>query len=434
MIDGLVMAGQLILGLSLLVGLHELGHLLAAKAFGMRVEKFSIGFPPKIWGFQWGETEYSIGAIPLGGFVKISGMIDESLDMESVKSEPEPWEFRAKPAWQRLIVMLGGIIVNVITGIVIYIGWVFAYGESYIPISEVKYGVVANNAAQKMGFTDGDKILAVNGNPIKSFEEAMAPDVLMNAGSRYTVQRENGQNAELTVPSGFIDVVTEYKKEPFLEIRMPFEVEMVQNNTGAEQAGLQKGDKLIAVNGKPTPFFHLFKRELIANKDKTVNISVLRGNDTIQTKGEVSGDATLGFQTKYLLKDSTRYFSFAESVPKGTTMAFALVAFQVKAFGKMFSGEISPRKSLSSPIGIAKQFGGTWIWQKFWYLVGMLSMVLAFMNLLPIPALDGGHVVFLSYEIISRRKPSEKVLEYAQKAGMILLLSLMVFAVLNDLF
>ncbi|SFC39329.1 regulator of sigma E protease [Flexibacter flexilis DSM 6793] len=431
MLEGLIMAGQLLLGLTILVGLHELGHLLAAKLFGMRVEKYSIGFPPKIWGFQWGETEYSFGAIPLGGFVKISGMIDESLDLESMQKDPEPWEFRAKPAWQRLIVMLGGIIVNVITGVVIFIAWLAYYGESYLPVSQAKYGIIAHPAAQKMGFQDGDKILKINGQAVHSFDEVAKPDLFMNDGTRYTIDR-NGQIMDLAVPKGFMDVISS-AKGAFVEPRMPFVVDMVAPNTGAEKAGVKTGDKILTINNKETAYFQELKRVLETEKGKTVDLGILRGTETLHLKAEISGDGTLGFQPKFLLKDSTRHYGFGTCVSKGSGMAFGLVAMQVKAFGKMFSGEISPTKSLSGPIGIAKQFGGVWIWQKFWYLVGFLSMVLAFMNLLPIPALDGGHVVFLTYEIISGRKPSDKVLENAQKVGMILLLSLMAFAFLNDL-
>ena len=243
------MAAQLLLGLSILVGLHELGHLLAAKAFGMRVEKYSIGFPPKIWGKKFGETEYSIGAIPLGGFVKISGMIDESLDTKSMNEEPEPWEFRAKPAWQRLIVMMGGIIVNVITGIVIFIALLYINGESYITKEELnKHGIEANNLARQIGLQTGDRIVDISGQDYETFSDLFSPDVILGSNVYYTVLRD-GEYLKVDIPSDFLDKLSDKRGERFMDYRAPFEVGQVLAGSNAAEGGLQPGDKFISVNG-----------------------------------------------------------------------------------------------------------------------------------------------------------------------------------------
>ena len=428
------MTAQLLLGLSILVGLHEFGHLLAAKAFGMRVEKYSIGFPPKIWGFQYGETEYSIGAIPLGGFVKITGMIDESLDTESLGAEPQPWEFRAKPAWQRLIVMMGGIVVNVITGIVIFILLVFNYGESYISKEELnKYGIVAHELGREIGLKTGDKITKVNGKDYRKFNDLVSPELLLSNDAYYTVDRD-GKEIKVEIPKGFLDKFSD-QKSSFLDYRFTFKVGPVQAGSPADKGGLEEGDKIGSINGVSVKFFDQLRDQLKANSGKEIQASILKesGEKEVLTF-MVGDDGILGFQPLQLLNFSHTEYTFGESMVKGTNQAFKVVWVNIVAFGKIFRGEVSASKSISGPIRIAQIFGGTWNWHKFWRNTGLLSMVLAFMNFLPIPALDGGHVVFLSYEIISGQKPSDKFLENAQKVGMILLLSIMVFAIFNDIF
>lgn len=433
--EALVMTGQLLLGLSILVGLHEAGHLLAAKAFGMRVEKYSIGFPPKIWGFQYGETEYSIGAIPLGGFVKISGMIDESLDTKTLNEEPEPWEFRAKPAWQRLIVMMGGIVVNVITGIVIFIILVFNNGESYISKDEVnKYGIVAYELGQEIGFQTGDKIIRINGQDFEKFNDIRSPDVLLSDDGFYTVER-SGKEINIAIPSDFLDKFSEKDAAAnFIDIRFPFGVGQIMEGSNAQKGGLQEGDVFVTVNGQPVEFFDQFKSLLEENRGNSITAEVMRGDLTESLELQVTPEGTLGFYPTQELEFAHIDYSFGEAIAKGTQQAFGVVWVNLKAFGKMFSGDVDPRKSLSGPIGIAKIFGGTWDWGNFWRITGLISMILAFMNFLPIPALDGGHVVFLTYEIVSGQKPSDKFLENAQKVGMVILLGLMGFAIFNDIF
>ncbi|MDX5418014.1 MAG: RIP metalloprotease RseP [Hymenobacteraceae bacterium] len=432
--DVLIMVGQLILGLTILVGLHELGHMLTAKWFGMRVEKYAIGFPPKLFSKKIGETEYMLGMIPLGGFVKISGMVDESMDTEALKEEPKPWEFRAKPAWQRLIVMMGGIIVNVITGIVIYIALTYNYGEQYIPAKEVKYGIVPNEIGQDIGFQTGDKVVAVNGKELERFEDVYSMDALLGRNAYYTVER-NGERVNIEVPANLMDRVADDKDRMFfVQPRQPFKVGQVVKGSAAAKAGLQQGDFITMINSESVKFFHEFQETLKANAGKPITMTVERNNKLVKLKTEVDEDGTIGFQAVPLLQTATKEYSLGEAIPMGTNQAFGVITANLKGFGKIFRGEVSASKSLSGPIGIAQIFGDTFNWYKFWNITAMLSMVLAFMNFLPIPALDGGHVVFLTYEMISGRKPSDNFLENAQKVGMVLLLGLMAFAIFNDVF
>ncbi|MHA6249753.1 RIP metalloprotease RseP [Pontibacter sp. CAU 1760] len=432
--DIIVMVGQLILGLTILVGLHELGHMLAAKWFGMRVEKYAIGFPPKLFGKKFGETEYMLGLIPLGGFVKISGMVDESMDTEALKEEPKPWEFRAKPAWQRLIVMMGGIIVNVVTGIVIFIILTYNYGEQYIPASEVKHGIVANEIGQEIGFQTGDKVVAVNGKKLERFEDIRSMDALLGQNAYYTVER-NGELVDIQVPVDLMDKLADDKSNAFfVEPRVPFKVGEVVPSTPAAKAGLMAGDNITKVNGQDIAYFHEFQQAMQQNKGKAATLIVNRNDKLIKLKVDVTEDGTIGFHSQPLLQMATRDYSLVESIPIGTEQAFGIITANIKGFGKIFRGEVSASKSVSGPIGIAQIFGDTFNWYKFWTITGMLSMVLAFMNFLPIPALDGGHVVFLTYEMISGRKPSDNFLENAQKVGMVLLFGLMAFAIFNDVF
>ncbi len=430
--DTLIMVAQLILGLSILVGLHELGHLLTAKMFGMRVEKFSIGFPPKIIGFKWGETEYSIGAIPLGGFVKISGMVDESMDTEQLSSEPQPWEFRSKPAWQRLIVMLGGIFVNVITGIVIFVILVHQRGETFYSRDQViENGIVAYEIAKEIGFQDGDRILDISGEPYKSLGELSSGDALLSSEGYYTVDR-NGEIIKIEIPRGFINSFSnEESMGQFLDIRHPIKVMEISPGTVADQSGLQKGDRIIAVNDQEVNYINELQATLSQFKGEQVDLLVDRNGDKIEKEVQISEQGTLGFVNAPLDPVIQRY-AIGESIVKGTERAFGVVIINARALGKMFTGEVSA-KNVSGPIGMAKIYGSRWDWVKFWSITGLISMILAFMNLLPIPALDGGHVMFLLYEMVSGQAPSDKFLENAQKVGMVMLLALMVFAIGNDI-
>ncbi|MES2388722.1 MAG: RIP metalloprotease RseP [Bacteroidota bacterium] len=433
LLTGLVMAGQLALGISLLVGLHEMGHLLAAKFFGMRVEKYSIGFPPKIFGFMWRGTEYSLGAIPLGGFVKISGMIDESMDKEAMKLPPQSWEFRSKPAWQRLIVMLGGIIVNIITGIVIYAGIIYFEGEKYVPASEARYGIVASDLAKKIGLQTGDKIIKVNGKPLQRWNDAMNPDILLGSDNFYTVDR-GGVIMDIAIPNDLIDRLSadDNFKQGFIGLAKPCIVAEVPSGYPASKSGILPGDQIIQIDNKKITYFHEAQEVLHASAGKTLAVTVTRNGKLLTFHPTATSDGLLGFSVSEL-KTNTLHYSFVESVPKGAGRALDVVSMNIRGLGKVFRREVSVSNSFQGPIAMAKNlYGGLWDWGRFWEATGLLSMALAFMNLLPIPALDGGHSVFLLYEMITRRKPGEKFLENAQKVGMVLLLTLMVFVIFND--
>ena len=429
-----IMVGQLILGLSILVGLHELGHLLAAKAFGMRVEQFSIGFPPKIWGKKFGDTEYSFGMIPLGGFVKISGMIDESLDVTAMRAAPQPHEFRSKPAWQRLIVMMGGIIVNVILGVIIFIGFKYTQGDTNLSKQELnKYGIVAYELGESIGLKTGDRILDINGEDYERFRDLASPAVLLSSDGYFTVNRD-GKRLTIPIPNDFVDdFAEENNAQKFIFYRLIFDIGAVIEGSPADLGGLRVGDKIIALNGAEIEFYDQLQASMDTLAGTQITLLINRSNVQQTLTIEVNEEGKIGFQANRLNEISTVEYTFAESVPLGTELAFSIVWDNIKGFKKIFAGEVSASKSLSGPIGIAKIFGGTWDWQRFWRITGMLSMVLAFMNFLPIPALDGGHVVFLTWEIVTGKKPSDTFLENAQKVGMVLLLALMSYAILNDI-
>ncbi|MEP2770709.1 MAG: RIP metalloprotease RseP [Fulvivirga sp.] len=435
--EGLIMTAQIILSLSILVGVHEMGHLLAAKWFGMRVEQFSIGFPPKIWGFKYGETEYNLSLIPLGGFVKISGMIDESMDKEQMAQPPKEYEFRSKPAWQRLIVMLGGIFVNVITGIIIFISLTYYFGDQVVSKDQVNAngGIIAKDLGKEIGLQTGDKIIKINGRDFQDFMDVMDTEVFFGEGAYYTVLR-NGEEINVSIPSDFIEKLNDKKAAGnFIEPKVPIAVRELNENTLGQRLGLQEGDIFVRLGGKDVVAVTDVRDIITSYTGDTIETTIRRGEELLTMQAPVKGDTLLGVMVG--LPEgfmTTVEYGFGESVTMGTKQAFSVVFLQIRAFGKMFSGELNPMKSLSGPIGIAKAYGGEWQWQRFWNLTGLLSMVLAFMNLLPIPALDGGHVMFLSYEIISGRKPSDKFLEGAQKVGMVLLLTLMVFIIGNDIF
>lgn len=439
----MIMLAQLLLSLSFLVAVHEFGHLLAAKYFGMRVEQFSIGFPPKIWSFKKGETEYALSAIPLGGYVKISGMIDESLDTETMNQPPQPWEFRSKPAWQRLIVMLGGITVNVIVGVLIFIGITYAFGDTYLLKDEInkKGGFSVGVVGESIGLKTGDKIVKINGQDYQYLQELIKPQTLLGDNAYYTVER-NGELIEVQIPADFIGKFN--KKEnhgQFIGVRAPTIIGKIKEGTMAEAIGLKQGDQLLDVNGTPVQYADQVPDLVQKTAGDTIQFTIKKESGEVTTyseafKGEQKAIGIISWMIpENYLKEAevVKHYGFVESIPLGTKRAFETLQTQITAFGKVISGALSAKESLSGPIGIMQAFGVEWDWERFWSLTGVLSLVLAFMNLLPIPALDGGHVMFLTYEMISRRKPSDKFLETAQKVGMVFLLALMVFIFANDI-
>jgi regulator of sigma E protease len=433
------MAGQLLLGLSLLVGLHEFGHFFFAKLFKIRVDKFYIFFDflfplPNVANFalfkkKVGETEYGIGWFPLGGYVQIHGMVDETQDADALAGPPQPDEFRSKPAWQRLLVMLGGIILNVITGIVIFSALTFKYGESYLPASEARFGVLPNGLGREIGFRTGDKIVKINGRPFEEFDDVRSPKVILGTDTYYTVERD-GQLLDLKLPNNFMDRLAKQGDSSFVMPRLPFTVGRVVPGSAAAKAGLLAGDEVTQIGDRPIRFFDELQQALLAYKGKKTPLVVTRNGAPVPLTVEVSPTGRIGFEPKPGLSYSTRQFNLLEAVPQGTKQAFSIISAQGMAIGKIVSGQASASESLGGPVEIAQQYGGQWDWLRFWTLTGSLSMVLAFMNLLPIPALDGGHVVFLLYEMIARRKPSDKFMEGAQRVGTMLILGLMFYVII----
>lgn len=428
----LVMIGQVILALSILIILHELGHFLAARMFGIKVEKFYLFFDAwgvKLFKFDYKGVEYGIGWLPLGGYVKIAGMIDESMDTEQLKQEPQPWEFRSKPAWQRLIVMLGGIIVNVIVGIVVFWGLAFKYGEADYDNTKL-WGVNPGIIGEKIGLKEGDKIIAVNGNKANLFmKDLMTSDVLMGDAVLH-IERQ-GQMLDITLPATMLNDVADHKRNEFVTpIFKMLPVDTVIEDTRAANMGLAKGDSIVSINGVSVLRLDEFQAEVAKNRGKEIKLDIVRAGSPLTLVAVADTTDKLGFNNLPII---SRQFSFAESLPIGVNRAISVVTDNIKGFSKIFKGEIRADKALSGPVGIAKMFGTTVDWMKFWTLVGTLSMALAFMNLLPIPALDGGHVVFLLIEMIQGKPVSEKVLETAQMIGFFILIALMIFTFGNDI-
>ncbi len=452
----LIKLGQFIFGLSILVSLHEFGHYITAKWCKMRVDRFYLFFDflfpvPTLLNFalfkkKIGETEYGIGWFPLGGYVSIAGMIDETQDASKLSAEPQPWEFRGKPAWQRLIVMLGGVIVNVILGILIFWGLAFVYGNNYISKAELnKEGIFAGELGRKVGFQTGDKILFINGKDFRDYSNVS--EAILEDKAVYTVERA-GKQLEIIIPDNFLNELADNKSQfiqPLYKFKIgkvttPQEPSFLDKLLGktiapkpAYLAGLQDGDELVSLNGKPVLYFQLFQEDLLKQADKNIQLAIRRQGkiDTLQMK--VLPDGTIGFASEFLIAKAHEDYTLAQAFSVGVVDAFDVVWKNIQGFKKIFQGKVSASKALSGPFEIADMYGEHWSWFNFWNLTGLLSMALAFMNLLPIPALDGGHALFLLYEIITGRPPSEKVLERAQQVGTFILLGLMFFVIGNGL-
>jgi regulator of sigma E protease len=436
--EGLIMAAQLLLALTILVGLHEFGHFIFARIFNIRVNKFYIFFDflfplPNVlnfalWKRKKGDTEYGLGWFPLGGYVDIAGMIDETKDASQLSATPEPWEFRAKPAWQRLLVMLGGIIVNVILGIVIFTGVKFVWGdEDYTKVEINKRGMYAYPLAEKIGLKTGDKVLKINGKDYKTMSELRGS--ITNENLLLTVQRDS-VTLEIPVPNEMIDKVAQ--RNLFLEPMMPFAIGKVTKGMPADKSGLRVDDKIVGINGTSITYYQQIAPIIKKEANKKIELEIERKGTLLKIFPVVTGDSTIGFYPKSLLVSTKAKYSFPEAFKVGSLEALSIIPQQINGFARIFKGHISPKNALTGPVGLAQMFSPKWDWELFWSLTGLLSMALAFMNALPIPALDGGHVVVLLYEMVSGRKPSEKFMERTQQVGTFILLALMVYVLFND--
>ncbi len=430
------MAAQLIAGISLLVILHELGHYWAARAFGIKVEKFYLFFDAwgkKIFSIKRGETEWGIGWLPLGGYVKIAGMIDESMDKEAMKLPAQPWEFRSKPAWQRMIVMVGGVVMNIIAGVFIFAMMSYYYGEKYTLNKSLTHGVVASDLAEKVGFKDGDRLKSVNGKTIVYFENAFSSSEILGENTTYVVER-NGNDTSIILPSTFAKEYAESEKLDFISPRFEFTIGEAISGLPAEKAGLKPGDRILLVNNNPVPYFDLLQSALKELAGKSATFVILRNEDTITADMEITPEGKIGIAPNpQAIQYDTIQPSFFASFPIGVKKAVETISAQVKGWGRIMSGDIPANKAVQGPIGIAKFYGGEWIWSRFWLFTALISLGLAFMNILPIPALDGGHVVLLILEMIIGRPLSDKAMERIQTVGMIILLSLMILIFGNDI-
>ena len=430
------------MSLSILVILHELGHFIPAKFFKTRVEKFYLFFDPwfSLVKKKIGDTEYGIGWLPLGGYVKISGMIDESMDKEQMQKPPESWEFRAKPTWQRLIIMLGGVTVNLLLGIFIYAMVLFAYGSKYLPNENVTDGIwCVSPLAKDLGFETGDKIITVDDEKPQAFNSVF--ESLLYAES-VTLERD-GVTKELALPSNFIAQLLESEERILFAPRIPTIISGFPANSNAKNAGFEKKDRIVSVNDVETKYFDEFKFELQQHKGENISVRVNRFGEEIILSVDVTNEGMIGFMPSnlslnqleeleiYSLNSAT--YSFLESLPAGYHLAIKKLGSYINQFKLILSPSTGAYKGLGGFGTIGSLFPGKWHWQSFWEMTAFLSLMLAFMNVLPIPALDGGHVVFLLYEMLVGKPAPEKIMEYAQMVGMVLLLSLLVYANGNDL-
>ena len=428
---------QFLMSLSILVIIHEFGHFTFAKLFKTRVEKFYLFFDPwfSIFKLKKGETEYGIGWIPLGGYVKISGMIDESMDIEQMKLPPQPYEFRSKPSWQRLLIMTGGVLFNFISAILIYVLVLYAWGETYLPTANVKYGIVTDSVGYSIGLRNGDKILTVDNNYVEDFRQII-PDIVLNARKTIQVERDR-QKLNIDIPKDFVNKVLKGKGQIDARIPFgPFVIEGFRKESPAKSAGVQTGDKLVGIDSIKFTYYDEFQKYLLENRNRTIVLNLLRNGAPLNLGVKPDALGMLGVTRlvgDQIFEFKTVKYGFIQSIPAGLNKGFKTIADYLKQFKLIFAKNSKAYESLGGFITIGKIFPGVWDWDAFWNLTAFLSIILAVMNILPIPALDGGHVMFLLFEVVTGRKPSDKFLEYAQIAGMVILFSLLIFANGNDL-
>jgi regulator of sigma E protease len=430
----IIQIAQFLLSLSILVFLHELGHFAFAKLFRTRVEKFYIFFNPwfSLFKKKIGDTEYGIGWLPLGGYVKISGMIDESMDKEQMKKPPQPWEFRSKPAYQRLLIMVGGVLVNFLLALVIYSTTLYVWGEQYLPTKNVKYGIMCDSVALDIGLRNGDKIISVDHEEIENFNKIFH-DIVVNSASSIQVERD-GQLVDIPILEEHLAPLL--KSESFITTRIPFIVYDFSKESPAREAGIMVDDKIVALNETEIEFFDQFRTKMSDLKGQEVAVAVLRGSENITYTFKATDDGKIGV---WPVGDLSRFFdlvkveySFLQAIPAGISKGLGNAISYLKQLKLIFMPKTKAYESLGGFIKIGSFFPKEWNWETFWEMTALLSIILAIMNLLPIPALDGGHVMFLLYEIVSGRKPGDKFMEYAQIAGMLILLSLLLYANGND--
>ena len=427
-----VKTAQFILSFSILVVLHELGHFIPARLFGTRVEKFYLFFNPgfSLWKKKIGETEYGIGWIPFGGYVKIAGMIDESMDKEQLKKEPESWELRSKPAYQRLIVMLGGVIVNVVLAIVIFIGIGWYWGDDYLPAKNVTYGVHASMLAKQMGVQDGDIILSLDKKELENFDALEAKLILTNPT---TLEVQRGDSIiSLNIPPNLATSLAKFKKsDPFVIPRIPVIIDSVGSSAVVLEGAFSKNDTLLKINNTSIRYQYEFIEVKQKYADSIVMVTSKRGNDTVYTKALINGSGQIGLFVKLpyaLFKTVHKEFTFFQAIPEGVNRCYTTLDNYIQGIKQIFTGKVNANDSLGSLISIGNTFPAAWDWERFWTLTAIFSIILAFMNVLPIPALDGGHALFIIVEMITGRKPGDKFMEYAQIMGMMLMFGLMLYA------
>jgi len=434
----LIKAAQLVLSLSLLVIIHEFGHFLFARIFKTRVEKFYLFFDPwfSLFKVKKGETEYGVGWLPLGGYVKISGMIDESMDKEAMKLPPQPYEFRSKKSWQRLLIMVGGVVMNFILAFVLYIAVLYAWGEQYLPTANMKYGIEVDSVGMKIGLRNGDKILSVDNMPVENFRKII-PTVILDKASTIQVERD-GQKVDVEVSDE--DLALLIKSKGVLSFRIPFEYKVAKfaKSSVAKEAGLKVGDQIVGMSGHSFAYNDEFKTALHDSIGKKVILNVIRDKQKMDFPMVIPAEGVLGIaldlDLEKIFEFKTIRYSLIESIPAGFSRGISTINDYLKQFKLIFSPKTKAYESLGGFIAIGNIFPGAWNWYDFWNMTAFLSIILGVMNLLPIPALDGGHVMFLLFEMITGRKPGDKFLEYAQIAGMVLLLSLVLYANGNDIF
>lgn len=421
--------------LMILVFIHELGHFLAAKLFGMRVERFSVGFPPRIWGFQKGETDYCIGATPLGGYVKIAGMVDESMDTEFLNKDPEPWEYRSKPVWQRMVVITAGVIFNMILAFFIFTGMNMTQGKLTLPLDKVEGMYVPETSLMyELGFRTHDHIVGVNGQKVNAFEDLVAPSVITSGDLTYQVMRD-GQEITIPVPPNYLDSL---ETRAFISpvYSFPSSISSVSMGTPASEAGLKAGDIFLAADSVEVKYW-LQLTTIIRAAEGPIDFTIQRGDSVFNVQIEPDNQAVgIGSPTLSMVGGERIELGFFASIGEGWDQTYEQTAGILGGFARMISGDISLKQNLGGPIRIAaitKEATDQDGWIGFWTITALLSITLAIMNILPIPALDGGHLVFLIYEGIARREPSEKVKIVAQNIGFAILLSLMVFVFWNDI-